>query len=374
MGSYRAIGVMSGSSLDGLDIAYFEITDNGDEPWAYKTLVAECVPMPAKWKLRLEKLVLQNAVTYIKTHTFFGHFLGEEVKAFIDRHNIAGELDFIASHGQTIFHQPENLFTSQIGDGSAIAAKTGFPVICDFRGSDVALGGQGTPIAPAANRYFFPEYKYFLNLGGIANIAVKKPDGNFVAFDIVPVNLILNKLANKMGLDFDKDGEKAATGKVDDELMKELCASWYYDKDYPKSLSGGWVSKVMVPVLNRMRIPLENKLRTVVELIGIQIAASLKAIEQKEGITFSSADEILVTGGGAFNKFLMERIQANIELKVNVPDKETVEFKEALLVALMGVLRVTDRHNCFSSVTGASADSIGGTIYQGHLKHIKSSL
>jgi len=157
MEHYKVIGIMTGSSMDGLDFAYCNISVDDDGKYTYQVLKAECVPMPDKWKLRLEKLVLQNAVTYIKTHTFFGHFMGEEVRKFIDRNNLAAELDFIASHGQTIFHQPENHFTSQIGDGAAIATRSGFPVVCDFRTSDVALGGQGTPIAPVANKLFFPD-------------------------------------------------------------------------------------------------------------------------------------------------------------------------------------------------------------------------
>ncbi len=364
------IGIMTGSSMDGLDFVFCEITVDGGQ-YRYKVLKAECVPMPVKWKLRLEKLVLQNAVTYIKTHTFFGHFIGEEVRKFIDSHGIAGEVDFIASHGQTIFHQPENHFTSQIGDGAAIAVRSGFPVVCDFRTSDVALGGQGTPIAPIANKLFFPEYKYFLNMGGIANIAANT--GNrFVAFDIVPVNLALNKLAGQLGKDFDRDGDMARRGKVSESLLGELNGSWYYTKDYPKSLSGGWVSKVMLPVLQRHQVSTEDKLRTVVELVAHQTAQAIKHIEQKEGIKIQPGDKMLATGGGAFNKFLIEKLQEKLPLEVVVPDTQTVEFKEAILMALVGVLRVRGEANCLASVTGAQRDNIGGAIYQGHEKQLKT--
>lgn len=365
------IGIMTGSSMDGLDFAFCDITvDEGK--YHYKVLNAECVPMPDKWKLRLEKLVLQNAVTYIKTHTFFGHFMGEEVRKFIDRNNLAADLDFIASHGQTIFHQPENHFTSQIGDGAAIAVRSGFPVVCDFRTSDVALGGQGTPIAPIANKLFFPEYKYFLNIGGIANIAANTGDGRFVAFDIVPVNLALNKLASQVGKDYDEDGNLARSGKVLEDLLGELNASWYYTKDYPKSLSGGWVSKVMLPVLQRHHASVEDKLRTVVELIAHQTAQSIKQIEQREGIAVVPGDKMLVTGGGGFNKFLSEKLQEKLPLEIVVPDRQTVEFKEAILMALVGVLRVRGEVNCLASVTGANRDNIGGAIYQGHEKQLKT--
>lgn len=363
MGRYRIIGVMSGSSLDGLDVAFCELSDDGGS-WSYTINQAETIPFPPKWKLRLEKLVLQNAVTYIKTHTFLGHYMGEVIKDFIDRHGIADQVDFIASHGQTIFHQPDNHFTSQIGDGAAIAAKTGFPVICDFRTTDVALNGQGTPIAPAANKYLFPQYKYFLNLGGIANIAVNTGD-KYVAFDVVPSNFMMNELAGRLGKEFDEDGNAARTGKVNADLLEELNNSWYYGKEYPKSLSGGWINKVMGPVMKKYRIPVEDKLRTLCELIGIQLANAFKMVEQTEGIQISTGETLYVTGGGAYNKFLIECIEAHVPLKVLVPDSQTVAFKEAALMALMGALRVTNQVNCFSSVTGADQDTIGGCIYQG---------
>ncbi|MDX2002433.1 MAG: anhydro-N-acetylmuramic acid kinase [Chitinophagales bacterium] len=372
MESYKVIGLMSGSSMDGLDIAYCQIDTDGEQ-FKYKVLISECPAFPAKWKLRLEKLVLQNAITYIKTHTFFGHFVGEKVKEFIDRHQLRGKIDFIASHGQTVFHQPENLFTSQIGCGAAIAMRTGYPVVCDFRTSDVALGGQGTPIAPAANKYLFSEYKYFLNLGGISNIACNI-DGKYVAFDVSAVNLALNKLAGYLGKEYDEDGNIARSGKINEMLLQELNASWYYEKDYPKSLSGGWVSKVMMPVFSRHSIPLEDKLRTTCELIAIQLGNAFKQVQRRENVAISANDRILVTGGGAFNTFLMERIKAHLPLEVVVPDKETVKFKEAVLMALMGVLRVRNQINCFSSVTGASKDSIGGAIYQGTEHYLKTSL
>ena len=372
METYKVIGLMSGTSMDGLDIAYCEITeDNGQ--WSYKILKSACEPFPVKWKLRLEKLVLQNAITYIKTHTFFGHFIGGQVKSFIEKNNLQGEVDFIASHGQTLFHQPENRFTSQIGDGAAIAVQTGLPVICDFRTTDVALGGQGTPIIPVADKLFFSEYKYIMNLGGIANITCKLND-RYIAFDITAVNLILNKLAKKLGQEFDRGGENARKGLMDEQLMEELNASWYYEKDYPKSLSGGWVSKVMIPVVSRHELPVEDKLRTLTEHIAVQISNAVKMVQEKEGINISKSDKMLVTGGGAFNTYLIERIESLAPMSLHVPDDETVNFKEALMIALMGVLRVRNEINCLSSVTGAERDCIGGTIYQGLERQLKTSI
>ncbi len=372
MKTYKVIGLMSGTSMDGLDIAYCHITEDAGK-WSFTIPKAETVPYPPKWKLRLEQLVLQNAVTYLKTDAFLGHYFGTEVKAFIERNNLDSELDFICSHGQTVFHQPENRFTSQIGSGSAIAALTGYPVICDFRAIDVALGGQGTPIVPAADKLFFSEYKYLMNLGGIANITCHIGD-KYIAFDISPVNLILNKLAKTVGQEFDKDGDMARSGSVNNHLLQELNSSWYYDKDYPKSMSGGWVSKVMAPVVARHQLSVEDKLCTLCEHIAIQIGRAVEKVMQKESVNISKVDKMLTTGGGALNKFLIERISEKVPMTVFVPEEQNVKFKEALMIALMGVLRVRDEINCFSSVTGAERDNIGGTIYQGHKKLLKTSL
>jgi anhydro-N-acetylmuramic acid kinase len=368
MSTYHVIGVMTGSSLDGIDIAFTKITvENGS--YSNEIIIAECAPMPQKWKLRIEQLVLQNAVTYLKTSSYFGHFIGEQIAAFIEKHQLKDKVDFIASHGQTVFHQPENLFTSQIGDGAAIAAKTGFPVVSDFRSIDVALGGQGAPVAPIANKLFYSAYKMFLNLGGIGNIAVNV-NGKYVAFDITAVNLALNKVARMKGVEYDHDGNLATQGEVDAKLFEELNGSWYYDKDYPKSLSGGWVSKVMLPTLQRHNISAENKLRTIVEHVAYQLNKSLEKIQQKENVTFSKADKMLVTGGGAFNKFLIQRMEEALPVSLVIPDEQTIKFKEAILMALMGVMRVRSEENCIGSVTGAERNSIGGAIYQGFYKKI----
>lgn len=366
MNTCKVIGLMSGTSMDGLDIAFCHISED-EGKWAYKILNAETVPYSIKWKLRLEQLVLQNAVTYIKTHAFLGHYYGNEVKSFIERHRLDGEIDFIASHGQTVFHQPENRFTSQIGDGAAIAAVTGYPVICDFRSIDVALGGQGTPITPIADKHLFSEYKYLLNLGGISNITCHIED-RYIAFDITPVNLILNKLAKNAGHEYDEDGNMARSGSMNNQLLDELNSSWYYEKDYPKSMSGGWVSKVMLPVVSHHQISNEDKLRTLSEHIAVQIGASFKRVMDKEGVNISIVDRMLVTGGGALNKFLIECISDKVPVTVVVPDEQTVNFKEALMIGLMGVLRIRNEINCLSTVTGAERDNTGGTIYQGHKK------
>ncbi len=362
---YRVIGLMSGSSLDGADIAYCHIHFNNGK-WTYQIIQAETIDYPAKWKLRLKKLVLQNAITYLRTDVYFGHFLGELLNTFIDAHGIRSDIDFIASHGQTVFHQPENNVTSQIGDGAAIAAKTRLPVVCNFRTVDVAFSGQGAPIAPIADQYFFSGYKIFLNLGGISNLSFILPD-KIIGYDVSPCNLVLNALAEKIGFDFDDRGEHAAKGLFDEKLFDELNQSWYYAKDYPKTLSGGFVSKVMMPVFKHYPITADDKLRTMCEHIAHQISRELNKINKSQNLNLSKADKMLVTGGGAFNDYLISRIAELSPLSIEIPDEQTIKFKEALLTALMGVLRMRNEVNCFSSVTGASQNNIGGAVYAGQV-------
>jgi anhydro-N-acetylmuramic acid kinase len=362
MKNYNVIGLMSGSSLDGVDIAFIHLTEN-DGAWNYNIEIAECIPFPQKWRLRLQSLVLQNAVTYLKTDTYFGHFIGDLVKKFVEEHQLDGKVDFVASHGQTIFHQPENQMTSQIGDGAAIASECGLPVICNFRTMDVALGGQGTPIAPIGDKILFPNFRYCLNLGGIANISAKLDDGRLIGFDICGANMVLNMLAGDIDLDFDKDGSVAKEGHVNEELLNDLNNQWYYEKTYPKSLGGGWVTKVFMPLFKKYRISSEDKLRTACEHIALQVAKDLNVIMEREGIAKNPDDQMLVTGGGAFNKTLIERIAVNIPVQLVVPDATSIKFKESLIIALMGAMRLRGEINVLSSVTGAKEDSIGGEIY-----------
>ncbi|MBA3649362.1 MAG: anhydro-N-acetylmuramic acid kinase [Chitinophagales bacterium] len=362
MKKYHVLGMMSGSSMDGVDITFCRLEeDNGK--WRFEIEKAECVPYPPKWRLRLQSLVLQNAVTYLKTDSFYGHYLGEVARKFIQENMLEEKVDFIASHGQTVFHQPENQMTSQIGDGAAISAETGLAVVCNFRTIDIALGGQGTPMAPIGDQLLFPEFKFFLNLGGIANLSCRL-DNKMIGFDVCGANMVLNALAADIDLEFDKDGSIARSGNLNQDLLNELNTQWYYEKPYPKSIGGGWVTKIFLPVFKKYRLQIEDKLRTAAEHIAVQIGKDLKSIYATEYLTKDDTQSMLVTGGGTFNKFLLERINYHSPVEVVVPDPMTIKFKEGLLTGLMGVLRLRGEVNMLSSVTGASADSCGGEIYQ----------
>jgi anhydro-N-acetylmuramic acid kinase len=234
------------------------------------------------------------------------------------------------------------------------------------------MGGQGGPLVPIGDMLFFGDYKMCLNIGGIANISCKIPDGKIIAYDVVPANLVLNELALKLKVPFDKDGEIARSGTLNEELLNALNDNWYYKKEYPKTIGGGFVSKVVIPTLYRFRLPWQDKLRTVVEHIALQLSKDLMVINNKSNAGLSVNDKMLVTGGGAYNTFLIERIKQFSPVQIMVPDEDTVKFKEALIIGLLGVLRIRNEVNVLSVVTGAAADNIGGEIYTYPGKPIKA--
>lgn len=353
---------MSGSSLDGLDIAYCELQHSKGN-WQYKILKTYVVQYPDVLLQSLKGLSTADGKSLWQMHTALGAYFGQQVWLFIDGHNLQGKVDFIASHGHTVFHFPQQRFTTQIADGAAIAANCGLPVICDFRTVDIANGGQGTPIVPIGDKLLFTNYKLCLNIGGIANISCKTDDDNIVAFDICSANQVLNFYANKLGKEYDEGGALARTGNVNNNLLDELNTLDYYKQVYPKSLDNSYLREVILPVMERYMVSNEDKLCTFSEHIAIQIAAHIDDIVKHEKIKLTAKDKMLVTGGGAFNTFLIECIQAHTKVKVVVPDTETVKFKEALVIALMGALRMRGEVNVLKTVTGAAKDTVGGAIY-----------
>lgn len=365
--TYKVIGLMSGSSLDGLDIAYceFQVAPKAAQPiLSWKLIQAETLAYPEKWVARLTHLPVQDGKTLIRTHVYFGRYMAELVNAFIKKHKL--QPDLIASHGHTVFHEPERMMTLQIGDGAALAALTGIPVACDFRTHDIALEGEGTPIAPAADRYLFSGYDFYLNIGGIANVTCNA-NGKFIAFDTSPANQMLNLLANEMGLAYDIGGQIARKGTLDADILFRLNELAYFKADYPKSLDNNWIREHVFPIFNTDAIPIADKLHTATQFIATQLGDSLQNIIQKEGLKQESY-RMLVTGGGGFNDYLMEcigEVCKATNTSVVLPEKEIIDYKEAILMALMGVLRMEHIPNCFSSVTGAKRDTIGGAVYLG---------
>ncbi len=346
---YHVIGLMSGTSLDGLDMAYCHFRMEGDK-WFFRVLAAETASYSPDWKRRLVGAETATAMEYAKTHVEFGRHMGRLVHDFIERRRL--RVDFVASHGQTIFHQPEIAFTAQIGDGNALAAETGLPVVCDFRTLDVALGGQGAPLVPVGDKALFHEYDFCLNLGGFSNISYQEGDDR-VAFDVSPCNMALNELAAELRLDYDPGGEHARKGRVDATLFDALNALDFYHRAGPKSLGREWYLEHFLPPVQAAKISVEDKLHTVAEHIAHQVTRATAA---------KSPGKIIVTGGGAFNTFLIERMQAQTPHTVIVPDKLLVNYKEALIFAFLGVLRMRGEINCLPAVTGVRRPSSGGCV------------
>ena len=367
MKTYRVIGLMSGSSLDGLDIAFCEFLierkskkEVSVSDW--KLLEAETIPFSEKWVERLLGLPVQNAQIYAQTDTYFGYYLGELVQVFLKKNQI--KPDAIASHGHTIFHNPEKRFTAQIGNGAAIAASVGIPVIHDFRTQDITLFGEGAPVAPIADKMLFPGHDFYMNIGGIANIS-GEANGKFLAFDIGGANQILNALANLADLDFDENGELARGGVLNKTLFNQLNESEYFKKPYPKSLSNHWVQNEQVKKAFEFEDSVQNRLRTVCEQIAFQTKKSISKLIENEKLN-KEKYQIFVTGGGAMNLFLIECIKRHCAEIGNfewlIPDEKIISFKEAILMALMGVLRLERVPNCLSSVTGAIRNTTGGSV------------
>jgi anhydro-N-acetylmuramic acid kinase len=347
---YKVIGLMSGTSLDGLDIAFCEFEKRGEQ-WDYTIIQAETIPYPEDWHKRLSTIETASAFEYVATDVRFGHLSGQLVEGFMKKHQL--KPDFIASHGHTIFHQPSKSITAQIGRGSAIAAETGIPVVCDFRSLDVALGGQGAPLVPIGDQLLFGHIDYCLNLGGFANISFQKGNRR-IAFDICPANIVLNHLARLVGRDFDSDGLLADQGRIDESLLKSLNSLAFYYQDPPKSLGKEWVIEHIFPLLDQCGLNVNDQLATCCEHIAIQIAK----------VTPGKAPEkLMITGGGALNIYLVNRIGFHSKTQIFIPDNLTINYKEALIFAFLGVLRMRNEINCLASVTGARRDSSGGAVY-----------
>lgn len=366
---YRAIGLMSGSSLDGLDIAYIHFFENAGK-WSFDIIEADCYPYASSLKHQLQSATSLNALNYQLLHTEYGHYLGEQVNTFINKYQLHYQVQLIASHGHTTFHIPAQKMTAQLGDGAAIAAETGIIVVSDLRALDVALGGEGAPIVPIGDKLLFGEYTFCLNIGGIANMSSVQ-DGNYISFDICPANRVLNMLAEKAGKEYDDNGDMARSGSVEFTLLQQLNRLDFYAKDYPKSLANDFGTDVVFPLINQRVHSTPDLLATYVEHIAMQIKNAIEKITVKKSSVEDEVDSkksLLVTGGGVYNSFLIERLKdvlSPFNIEVVIPSEKIIKYKEALVMALIGVLRWREENTVLSSVTGAARSSIGGAIWMG---------
>jgi len=355
MKTYEIIGLMSGTSLDGLDLAFCHIWQSGTR-WKFKFKNTKSVSYPPEMQAKLRDSIFLPAEELLGFHNSYGIWLGEQSKIFVDEHDL--NVEYIASHGHTTHHRPERGLTFQIGSGQHLANASGQKVICDFRTNDVALGGQGAPLVPIGDKLFFGEYDFCLNLGGIANVSFDR-DGQRIAYDIGLANMILNHITRKNGLDYDKGGQLARRGNVNAGLLKKLNALDYYRLPYPKSTGYEWFVEKVVPLVDATNDSMENLLCTGIHHICEQIAVQAKINSRKPD------NSLLATGGGALNEFLIQVLQEKLgaRIQVVVPDQQLIEFKEASVFALMGVLRIEGKTNVLSSVTGADRDSSSGVIF-----------
>ena len=342
-----AIGVMSGTSLDGIDLVYVKFLKK--EYSFFEIIHTETVSYTKEWKQVLKQAILLSSKELLDLDVIYGKHLGSVLVNFISNYKIT-EIDFIASHGHTILHQPEEGITLQIGSGSEIAKITQQKVVSDFRTQDVNLGGQGAPLVPIGDELLFSKYDFCLNLGGFSNVSFKK-ESKRIAFDICPVNIVLNHYANKIGLEYDVDGIIASEGELNRSLLEKLNTLAFYNKEAPKSLGLEWVQQEIFPLIDAIEEDVASVLRTFVAHIAIQISKIIK-----------DSDSVLITGGGVFNSFLMQEIENYSNIKIVQASDTLINYKEALIFALLGVLKIDNQINCLKSVTGAHKNHSSGVV------------
>jgi anhydro-N-acetylmuramic acid kinase len=345
----KVVGIMSGTSLDGLDLAYCEFDELN--PADFKITAAETTDYPEVWQKNLRACETCSAVQLAEFHVSYANYVAQQVKTFLSKNTIPLP-DLLAFHGHTIFHQPNSGFTFQLGSGAALAATSGLKTVSDFRTANVVLGGQGAPLVPIGDLHLFAKHSACLNLGGFANISLKTNTGGLTAFDTCPANMALNELAKERNLDFDAGGNLASKGKVNSDLLEQLNQLEFYSQKPPKSLGREWYLEFVKPLLSNSQISTEDKLATFCEHLAIQVANSTKG-----------AENMLITGGGAKNDFLIQRISHYFKGEVVIPNETVVDFKEALIFAYLGLLRVLEKPNCLAEYTGSSRNHCAGSLH-----------
>ena len=349
MKDFKVIGLMSGSSLDGVDIAYVNFSHD-NRKWFFQILETGNIPYTSSWKEKLSSAFDKDAAQLKELDIEYGQYLGNITKKFIEKYELSPKL--IASHGHTIFHRPEENYTLQIGNGNEIAKITGITTINDFRSEDVAKGGQGAPLVPIGDKYLFADFPICLNIGGIANVSYDI-EKHRIAYDICMANQLLNYLANKLGYEYDNNGNFARQGHVNKILLSQLNENSYYTQEAPKSLGREFFEKNQRDIIDNSGLDIKDVMATATEHIAYQIASATSHLEKSK---------ILITGGGAKNNYLIERIRTLSKHEIVIPDTMTIDYKEALIFAFLGVLKMEGKVNVLSSVTGASSDSSSGNI------------
>ena len=355
MAQFYSLGLMSGSSLDGLDICY-SLIEEKDGVYSYKILAGSTVKFSSSLYNQLKNCREISEQDLVKLDLNFGRWMGKKCKLFIEKNNIE-KLDFVASYGHTVFHFPEKGITKQIGSGRSLANGSGLRVINNLRERDVIAGGQGAPIVPICDLLFFSAIKYCLNLGGIMNISIKEKN-TIISSDIGICNQVVNHFANKLGLPFDKNGLFARLGIVNLDLLNSLNQLPFFKLTFPKSLDNSF-SKEIIALCERTNLTTYDILRTFYEHLADQIVSFV-----------DDSESLLITGGGAHNIFLLEILKER-GLNPLPADSYLIEYKEALAMSLMGVRFLENKYNVLASVTGAKENTICGNIYQPSIKNLQ---
>lgn len=358
--SYTVLGAMSGTSLDGLDLALCQFEQVIDQriEWRYRIRAAQTLSYPPSLENELRNAHDLSGEALIELDRRYGRFLGEQARSFLELHASGITPDLIVAHGHTVFHAPKHGYTYQLGSASVIAVTGGFKVLSDLRSADIALGGQGAPLVPVGDRALFSDYSACVNLGGFANLSMER-DGQRVAWDICPLNFVMNVIATRHdpSLDFDPDGQIAESGQVIAPLLHELEKLPYYAQPGPKSLGREWVQKYIVPLIDESYAP-RDILRTWIEHSVQRIAHDLSECK----------GQILVTGGGAKNRFLVRQLKNKLGDQITPGDPLLIDFKEALIFAFLGALYLSQTNNVLASVTGATRDHCAGTLHLPQLR------
>lgn len=355
MKTHKVLGLMSGTSLDGLDLAYCRLLED-HEKWNFEIIKTKSVSYESALRSRLKDAIHLEEHAHTLLHYEYGEWLGQQSKIFIEEENL--DVDFISSHGHTSHHQPHKGITFQLGHGQRLADVSGHKVVCDFRAKDVGLGGQGAPLVPIGDYHFFAEYGFCLNLGGISNVSFDN-SGKRIAYDIGLANMPLNHIVQKMGMEYDDNGDLARSGTLNTSLFHALNQLDYYALDYPKSTGYEWFIGAVLPILEGIEISDTDALHTFIHHNCYQIARALS--QHSNG----GQHTVFVTGGGAYNGFFMDTLKEHLGdgFSVHIPSKTLIGFKEAVVFALMGALRLKNQINVLSAVTGATQDSSSGVIF-----------
>nr|MBK9650548.1 anhydro-N-acetylmuramic acid kinase [Bacteroidota bacterium] len=353
MKQYYAVGLMSGTSLDGCDAALCKFTHN-DQEWSFEIIDAKTYNYDNHLQRQLHILNRGSAEEFAAADAFMAHFFADCVNDFLKENKLP--ILCIGSHGHTVFHKPQLGYTTQIGNGAIIAAGTQQNVVCDFRSMDVALGGQGAPLVPVGDALLFGDNDACLNLGGIANISYQQ-DNTRLAYDICHVNMVFNYFARKLGKQYDSEGLLARNGALNQSLLAELEQWNFYSMPSPKSLGKETFDSHILPMIEKYDINANDVLHTWAIHASQIISNEILKMKQE-------SPKILVTGGGAYNTFFIEKINQMLTQKLIIPSKEIIEYKEALVFAFLGVLRMLGKVNVWHSVTGSAKNHSAGAVYR----------